>query len=462
MKAFMDDNFLLENETARGLYHNYAKDMPIFDYHSHLIPEQIADNLQFANLHEVWLSGDHYKWRAMRSFGIDETYITGSADPFDKFLAYSRMIPHAIGNPLYHWTHLELRRYFGIKTLLSEKSAAAIWEESAAILKEKRSQDFLTMFRVWALCTTDDPADELMSHRAIAADPKCTVRVLPTFRPDKAMAAGNYKGWREYLERLGMAAGLEIRSYSSLVEALERRHEYFHGLGCRLSDHALTTVSFDPAKPSELESIFARLFSGKQANVDKLQSALLQEFSNMNRRRGWAMQLHIGALRNTNSRMFTRLGPDSGYDSISDAPLAAGLAGLLNSMEEGGLPKTIIYVLNPADNYVVASMIGNFQDGQTAGKIQFGSGWWFNDQRDGMVAQMKALANLGLLSQFVGMLTDSRSFLSFPRHEYFRRILCNLVGGWVEGGEYPWNEELLGEMIQNICFRNAKNYFGVD
>jgi glucuronate isomerase len=468
MKNFLDDHFLLENETARTLYHEYALDMPIFDYHNHLIPGQIAEDRKFENLYEIWLSGDHYKWRAMRSFGIDERYITGDADPREKFQKYAEMIPYTIGNPLYHWTHLELRRYFDIETLLSGETAEEIWQESAALLRDKQmgARYFLEVSNVKVLCTTDDPADSLEHHKAIAADDTIGIKVLPTFRPDKALALGDRNAYLDYLRELGRSAAVEIDGYPRLIEALEKRHSAFRELGARISDHALTLPIFAEADRAEVNNLYSLFLAGSrdlsEGEIEKIQTSLLIEISRMNRERGWAMQLHLGALRNNNSRMFRALGPDTGYDSIADGPVAAKLSSLLNAMEEaGGLPKTILYNLNPSDNYVIGTMIGNFQDGKIAGKIQFGTGWWFNDQRDGMEAQMKALANLGLLSKFVGMLTDSRSFLSFPRHEYFRRILCNLIGTWVENGEYPRDMKLLGGIVQDICYRNAEGYFDV-
>ncbi len=467
MKNFMDDNFMLHSEFAEKLYHKYAADMPIFDFHSHLVPEQIAEDAKFENLYEIWLAGDHYKWRAMRAFGIEERLITGKAEPYEKFLAYARMISHAIGNPLYHWTHLELQRYFGITTLLSEETAEEIWAESSRILKDGNlgARDFLKLSNVKALCTTDDPVDDLAAHKSCAAS-GFDVKVLPTFRPDRAMAFDKPEQYRTYLKKLEKAANMSICSFDDLIQAMDKRHEYFHEIGCRVSDHALPSSVYAPATREELSGLFSKGLNNPGSldpdEIEQLQTAVLTEVAIMNRKRDWTMQIHIGALRNNNSRAFKALGPDSGYDSINDGPIAYKLSRFLDGVEAGqGLPKVILYVLNPGDNYTIASMIGNFQDGQIVGKIQFGSGWWFNDQRDGMEAQMKALANLGLISQFVGMLTDSRSFLSFPRHEYFRRILCNLIGDWVEKGEFPRDEKLLGKMVQNICFNNARDYFGI-
>ena len=469
MKKFLDNNFLLETETAEVLYHKYAKEMPIFDYHCHLSPQEISTNRKFTNLFEIWLAGDHYKWRAMRSFGIDEKYVTSDGTPLEKFKAYARMIPHTMGNPLYHWTHLELQRYFNIETLLSEETAQEIWDQTELQLKNKPmgARDYLIQSNVKALCTTDDPIDSLEHHISIAEDSDFNVKVLPTFRPDKALAFNKESAYMEYLGKLEKSSGVTIKSYSGLIEAIDARHEYFHKAGCRLSDHALTKTIYAEASHAELDLLFLQYINSHKEltdlEIEKLQTAILREVALMNEKRNWTMQIHIGALRNNNSKGFDQLGPDVGYDSIADGPIAFKLSRFLDSVNRAGnLPKTIIYVLNPGDNYTIGTMIGNFQDGKTAGKIQFGSGWWFNDQRDGMEDQIKALSNLGLLSQFVGMLTDSRSFLSFPRHEYFRRILCNLIGKWVENGEYPWDEKFLGKMLQNICFNNARDYFGID
>jgi len=469
MKNFLDDNFLLETETAETLYHKYAKDMPIFDYHSHLPPEQIAENHQFHNLYDLWLSRDHYKWRAMRSFGIDEKFITGDAEPFEKYMAYAKMIPYTIGNPLYHWTHLELQRYFDIKILLSEDTAQQIWDLTEKKLSENPmgARDLILQSNVKALCTTDDPIDSLENHKKVALDGQFPVKVLPTFRPDKALAFTDKSSYLEYLSKLARISGIEIDSYQNLLNAIENRHDYFHSVGCRLSDHALTDVIFEDSTDDELRIIFDKFINGDDElnpiEIEQIQTALLCEIALMNQRKNWAMQIHIGALRNNNGKAFDNLGADCGYDSIADEPVAAKLSKFLNLVNsKGDLPKTILYVLNPSDNYTIGTMIGNFQDGKSAGKIQFGTSWWFNDQRDGMVDQMRALSNLGLLSQFVGMLTDSRSFTSYPRHEYFRRILCNLIGSWVENGEYPWDEKFLGKLIQDICFNNARNYFAIE
>lgn len=469
MKQFLDENFMINNSTGQVLYHEYAAHMPIFDYHSHLIPEQIAENTRFRNLYEIWLTGDHYRWRAMRSFGIDEHFITGDAAPYEKFKAYAQMMPYTMGNPLYHWSHLELKRYFGITTLLRKDTAKEIWDKSAQMLEENQwgARDFLKLSNVKVVCTTDDPIDSLEHHQKIAADTDFKIKILPTFRPDKALAVEDRKGYMDYIARLSDASGVRITSYGTLLDAIKQRHDFFHQNGCRISDHALRTSIFQPDAAQRAEKLFDKYIKNdielNQQEIECIQTAILTEIAAMNRNKNWTMQLHLGAMRNNNTLRFQKLGPDTGFDSIGDGPIAENLSAFLNGIElSGGLPKTILYSLNPSDNYTIGTMIGNFQGDGIPGKIQFGSGWWFNDQRDGMEAQMNALANLGLLSQFVGMLTDSRSFLSFPRHEYFRRILCNMIGEWVENGEFPHDMSLLGEIVQNICFTNAKNYFDVD
>ncbi len=449
--SFINEDFMLKNETAKELY-AAVKDLPIIDYHCHLSPKMIAENHRFKNAYELFLGGDHYKWRQMRTNGIDERYITGDADDYEKFLAFARTVPHLIGNPLYHWTHLELKRYFGIEEELSEKTAKSIWDRCNALLAtdEFRAQELIKRSRVELVCTTDAPEDSLEYHDTLK---DFSVRVLPTFRPDAAVEIGR-EGFAAYMKAQG------ITSYSELEEFLKNRIAYFDGKGCRLADHALESVPYAEGEPS---AIFAKRMAGEPITAHEAEvfkTAVLKACAEEYSRRGWAMQLHIGALRNNNKRMFERLGADTGFDSINDLAIAEKLAAFLNSLDyEGKLPKTILYTLNPKDNYVIATMLGNFQEGPVAGKLQFGSGWWFNDQRDGMEAQMRSLANLGMLSRFVGMLTDSRSFVSYPRHEYFRRILCNLVGGWVEDGEYPRDMEALVSIVGDICYRNAKNYF---
>lgn len=466
MKKFLDENFMLQNETAVKLYHNYAKHMPIYDYHCHINPKEIWENKQFKNITEVWLYGDHYKWRAMRSNGIDEEYITGSASDYDKFMAWAKTVPYTIGNPLYHWTHLELQRFFGIYDLLSEKTADIIWKKANEKLNQEgfRVRDLIEKSNVAYICTTDDAIDDLKYHKLIREEGKMKTKVLPTLRPDKAVniEKDTFIGW---VKTLGEVCGKNITNYDEFLAALEERINFFHEEGCRLSDHAFDYVPYREASIDEVAKIFEKGLKGENISLEeeeKYKTALMQFFGKKFAELGWTMQLHIGAMRNNNTRMFKKLGPDTGFDSINDLNIAYPLSRFLDSLDkEDKLPKTILYTLNPKDNYVLGTMLGNFQGGGIPGKIQFGSGWWFNDQRDGMEEQMKALANLGLLSRFVGMLTDSRSFLSYPRHEYFRRILCNLIGTWVENGEFPNDMNLLGEIVQNICFNNAKAYFNM-
>ncbi|MBN2372018.1 MAG: glucuronate isomerase [Vicinamibacteria bacterium] len=468
MKQFLTDDFLLETDTARVLYHDHAKSMPIFDYHCHLPPRNVAENAGFENLTQIWLYGDHYKWRAMRANGVAERLCTGDASDWEKYEAWAATMPYTIGNPLYHWSHLELKNYFGIKgKVLNPESAREIWDACNAQLQTDRMRvhGIMADQNVRVVCTTDDPTDDLEHHRAMRGMPTLKTRVLPAFRPDKAMAVETGKAFVEYIEKLGQVAGSAIRSFEDLREALDKRHQFFHAEGSRISDHGLIAPVHEEATDSQLDAIFKKALSGggvTETEGNQFKTALLLHFGRMNARRGWTMQLHMGAIRNNSTRMLRRLGPDTGYDSIGDCEIAAPLSRLLDALDvTNELPRTILYVLNPRDNELIATMIGNFQDGSTPGKIQFGSGWWFNDQKDGMIRQMSALALLGLLSRFVGMTTDSRSFLSYPRHEYFRRILCNMVGTWVEQGEAPRDMGLLGNMIQDICFRNAERYFGI-
>ncbi len=467
-KKFMDENFLLETDAAVRLYHEYAKNMPIFDYHCHLPPGDIAGDKEFENISRLWLNGDHYKWRAMRSNGISEKYITGDASDREKFDSWAATVPYTIGNPLYHWTHLELRRYFEIEELLSPGTADYVWEETAEKLAGGgfSTKKLLERSNVKVVCTTDDPVDSLEYHKRIKSDGDLSTKVLPTFRPDKALAFDKPGEFARYAERLAEASGVSIKDYDSFLDALKKRHEYFHNAGCRISDHALELPVYAEASALELKTSFKKVLSGKAVPVEdavKLKTAVLKELGRMNSSAGWTMQLHFGALRNNNTRMFKTLGPDTGFDSIADGNIAVPLSRFLDSLDvTGELPKTIIYVLNPRDNYLIGTMIGNFQDGTVPGKIQFGSGWWFNDQKEGMEQQMSALASLGLLSRFVGMLTDSRSFLSYPRHEYFRRVLCNMIGMWVENGEAPEDYNLLGKMVKDISFNNAVDYFGIE
>ncbi len=468
MKSLIHEDFLLSEENARALYHDWAEGMPIFDYHCHVPPAQIAENTRFENLTRVWLGGDHYKWRAMRTAGVPERLITGDAPDREKFRAWARTVSRTLGNPLYHWTHLELKRVFGIDELLTEESADRIYDGCTALLarEDYRVRGLIRRFGVAGICTTDDPTDTLEHHAAVAADVSFPVKVLPAFRPDKAHALENPERWKAWIAALAAASGVPVTDYASLVAALRNRHDFFHARGCRISDHGLQFVPAPSASPADRDRILKEAEAGRRpsdADILAFRGALLTDLGRMDAEAGWTMQLHVGALRNVNPRMFASLGPDTGYDVIGDWPQAEGLARLLADLDQDDrLPKTILYVLNPRDNEVLATMAGAFQDGRTAGKIQFGSGWWFNDQKDGMERQMTALSSMGLLSAFVGMLTDSRSFLSYPRHEYFRRILCNLVGGWMDRGEIPPDLEAAGNLVKDVCFRNAASYFGID
>ena len=466
MKTFIDDDFLLSGETARELYHEHAKEMPIHDFHSHLPAGEIAEDSRYDSLSEVWLGSDHYKWRAMRTDGVDERFITGDASDWEKFRHWAGTVSRSVGNPLYHWTHLELLRYFHIDDLLDPESAEKIYGRANEML---RSQDFsvrrlLERMNVKVVCTTDDPTDSLEHHRRIQEEDGIGTEVVPTFRPDKAFVTKDPDRFNSYINALGERAQIEIDSFSSFVEALEKRHEYFHSRGGRSSDHGLLEPVAADYTLSEVERIFAKLRSGKgvtSEESDKFIAAGLVAIGRMNAKRGWVMQLHIGPQRNNNTAMYEKIGPDTGFDSIADGRVSRPLSKFLDALAyTNELPKMIIYNLNPRDNMLIGSLIGSFQDGSFPGKVQLGSGWWFNDQRDGMERQLKTLANTSLLYHFVGMLTDSRSFLSFPRHEYFRRILCNLVGSWVEGGEAPRDMKLLGDMIRNISFSNAERFFG--
>jgi glucuronate isomerase len=460
---FIHDDFLLQTRTARRLYHEFAEAEPIFDFHCHLPPVDIAENRQFKNLFEIWLEGDHYKWRAMRSNGVAEQFCTGDANPYEKFLAWAATVPHTLRNPLFHWTHLELKRYFGIDELLDESSAPRIWKQANARLEtpELTTQGILQKFRVTALCTTDDPADPLKGHERLAVS-GLTTQVAPAFRPDKALAVGEPAKFNPWVERLASAAGVEIKDFASFLEALRARHRFFHEHGCRLSDHGLNDCGGEPCSEKKSASIFSRARLGKAASAeeqDGFTSFMMLFLGRLDAEKGWVKQLHLGALRNVSSRMMARLGPDAGFDSIGDLPQAKALAIFLDRLDrENALPKTILYNVNPVDNYVLGTMLGNFQDGSLPGKIQLGSAWWFLDQKEGIEWQLNALSNLGLLSRFVGMVTDSRSFMSYPRHEYFRRVLCNLIGREVESGELPDDEMLVGGMIRNICYSNARRY----
>lgn len=464
MKMFLDDDFLLSGKTASRLYHEYAKPMPIIDYHCHLNPQEIYENKKYRNLTEVWLYGDHYKWRAMRTCGVDESRITGDASDYDKFAAYAAAVPSMIGNPLYHWSHLELRRFFGVDELLNAENAPVIWEKVNARLGENGygARDFIRMSDVRVICTTDDPVDSLEYHIKLKEDQSFDTVVLPSFRPDKALEI-NRSTFLPWIRRLEEASGGSIADFSQFMAALESRVRFFHQVGCRVSDHALDAVPYAEASEDEVAAIFARALKGETVSPEdemKHKTFLLIRLGKLYAELGWAMQYHMNAARNLNPRMFAKLGPDTGFDAIGDNAIAAPLARLLGALElEGKLPKTILYSLNPTQNAVLAAMIGSFQGGGIPGKIQFGSAWWFNDTKEGMIQQMKTLADMGLLSRFIGMLTDSRSFLSYTRHEYFRRILCNLLGEWADNGEVPADPELLGGIVQDICYRNAEQYF---
>ncbi len=466
--SFIHDDFLLSSPAARRLYHEFAKDEPIIDYHNHLPPKDIAEDRQFRNLHEIWLEGDHYKWRAMRCNGIHEELITGSADPREKFLAWAKTVPHTVRNPLYHWTHIELKRYFGIDELLNEKTAPAIWEQTSAALAkpEMSTRNILRSQKIRALCTTDDPTDDLAYHQK-CADDGFEIGVYPTFRPDKAMALGQPDAWNVWCDKLASVTNIEINNFAALLRALEKRHDYFHSLGCRLSDHGLSRCQANFSTEAAAGRIFDRYRSHRTKRLypedqELLATHIMMHVGRLNARRGWTMQLHLGPVRNNNSRLAKKVGADVGCDSIGDYPQAEALSKFLDALDtENELPKTVLYNVNPADNYVFGTMAGNFADGTMPGKVQFGSGWWFVDQKEGMEWQINALSNLGLLSRFIGMLTDSRSFMSFPRHEYFRRTLCNLLGNDIEAGLIPNDDSLTGTMVKNICYANAKAYLGL-
>lgn len=467
MKTFLDQDFLLTNKTAQTLYHDYAKDMPIFDYHCHLSAQEIAENKSYKNLTEIWLGGDHYKWRAMRSNGVSEDYITGNQADKDKFTKYAEMIPYTLGNPLYHWTHLELQRYFNVDKLLSPITADEIWATCNQKLATEAftARSLITRSNVKAICTTDDPCDDLYHHEVIANDPSFDVKVLPTFRPDKGFNIDK-KTFVPWINQLAQVVGYKIESAELVIQALLERMAYFHKKGCRLSDHALDVVQYRSPNIGLANVTFNKAINGERLTYEEVatfKGTVLNALGKGYASYGWAMQIHIGALRNNSKRMYETIGADTGFDSIHDETFAEDLSLFLDDLDTSDeLPKTIIYVLNPRDNYVVATMIGNFQGGGIPGKIQFGSGWWFCDQKEGMIDQLKTLSNLGLLSRFVGMLTDSRSFLSYTRHEYFRRILCNLIGQWVEDGEYPNDIEFLGKVVEDISYNNAVSYFDID
>jgi glucuronate isomerase len=464
--TFIHDDFLLESAQAKSLYHDYAKSLPIIDYHCHLPPTDIAENRNFRNLTHIWLAGDHYKWRAMRTSGVDERFITGGASDWEKFEKWAQTVPKTLRNPLYHWTHLELRRPFGIEDrLLDGDTAHDIWDECNAKLAtpEFSTQGLLKQMNVEVVCTTDDPIDDLRYHQTFARSANGSTKMYPAFRPDKAMAIEDPALFAAYVDKLGAAADTNIRNYADFIFAIQKRHEFFHENGCRLSDHGLETVYADDYNDIKVAACFDSLLRGvtlEPSAAQQFKSAVLYELAVMDQSRGWVQQFHLGALRNNNTRMMRTLGPDTGFDSIGDFELALPLARFLNKLDtENKLTKTILYNLNPRDNELMATMIGNFQDGSVAGKLQYGAAWWFLDQADGMTRQLEALSNMGLLSQFVGMLTDSRSFLSYPRHEYFRRILCNILGSEMHRGLIPDDVALVGKMVSDICYNNAKRFF---
>ncbi len=466
MKEFMDREFMLSSETARTLFHDYAEDMPIYDYHCHLSPREIYENVQYRNIGHLMLGGDHYKWRAMLSNGVPEENIRGKGSDWEKFYAFAGTLKYAIGNPLFHWTHLELQRVFGIHEVLSEATAKAIWDKANAMLatEDFRCRRLIEKFNVTLLCTTDDPCDDLEFHKKLAEDKSFSVKVLPAFRPDKAINIDR-GGFVDYIALLGRVSGMDTLNFDTMLEALEARVAYFHKCGARVSDHALDKVAYATPSYTVAREAFRKALAGEPLHdyeVDTYKTCVLLSLGKMYHQRDWVMQYHIGAQRNNNPRMFKQYGPDVGFDSIADGEVAENLSKLLAAQDiDDRLPKTILYCLNPKDNYVIGTMLGNFQGG-VPGKIQFGSGWWFCDQRDGMTEQLKALASLGLLGRFVGMLTDSRSFVSYPRHEYFRRILCDLIGTWVENGEYPADMDTLGDLVKGICYHNAVEYFGIE
>lgn len=467
MTAFINDDFLLKNDYAKILYHNYASAMPVYDFHCHLNPKDIAEDRQFSSLGQIWLEGDHYKWRALRTLGVDEALITGTGSSgYDKYLAWAHAVPKTLGNPLYHWTHLELRRPFGIDNLLfGPDTAETIWHQCNALLAtpEFSARGIMHQMNVHMVITTDDPIDSLVYHQQIAGDHSFTIQVLPGWRPDKVFKI-ELAGFTDYLAQLEQAADTEIICFDHLRCALKKRLDHFAALGCCASDHGIEIMRFAPPPDDHiLDNILNKRRRGTvltEQEIAQFSTAILVWLGGEYARRGWVMQFHIGAIRNNNSRMLRLLGADTGFDSIGDHPIALPLSRLLDTMDLAEqLPKTILYCLNPRDNAVLATMIGNFQGSGIAGKLQFGSGWWFNDQKDGMLQQMQQLAQMGLISQFIGMLTDSRSFLSYTRHEYFRRILCNLIGEWLENGEVPQDIALCGAMVQDICFNNARSYF---
>ncbi len=463
MKRFINDDFLLENKTARRLYHEFSEDQPIIDFHCHLSPRMIAENICFDNIGQAWLDGDHYKWRAMRTNGINEKYCTGDATPKEKFQKWAETLPACIGNPLYHWAHLELARYFGIYDLLSQTNASEIYEKASSMLRtgEFSIRSLLGKMKLEVVCTTDDPADTLEFHTQMKGNPD--LRMLPAFRPDNVIKTDDPEKFREYILKLENTAGKEIGSFEALIEVLDERHAFFHSMGGRLSDHGSERFFYSPCSPEEAAKIFRTLLKGRQVTADeteKYRTAVMLELCRMNHKRGWTQQFHVGALRNNNSRMFRKMGPDTGWDSIGVPQDAFRMSRFLDALDDSDqLAKTILYNLNPADNELMITMAGNFNDGSRAVKVQYGAAWWFLDQLTGMEKHFRDLASLGLLRRFVGMVTDSRSFLSFPRHEYFRRILCNFIGSQIEKGNIPDEDELVKPLIEGVSYKNAKEYF---
>jgi glucuronate isomerase len=463
-KTFLTEDFLLKNEFAKILYHNYAKHLPIIDYHNHLPPAEISQNRKFENISKIWLAGDHYKWRAMRTLGINEHFITGKASDQEKFEKWAYTLPYTMRNPLFHWSQMELSRYFGIDELLHSSNSEEIYFKTSAYLQEEnfRARGLLEQMNVEVVCTTDDPVDSLEHHESYFGQQQA-VAMYPAFRPDKSFAIENPQVYSAYLEKLGQVSGTEINSFDSLIQALAKRIDFFHSRGCRLSDHGLENLFYSNDSRLSADGILQKVLRGNTANAEEIEYfkfKVLKKLCKLYHSKGWVQQFHLGALRNTNTRMLTVLGPDTGFDSIGDFNQAVAMSRFLNELDSSDqLAQTVIYNLNPRDNEVFATMIGNYNDGSVKGKVQFGSGWWYLDQKDGMEKQINTLSNMGLISCFIGMLTDSRSFLSFPRHEYFRRILCNLFGQDVENGELPWDEKWLGKLVSDICYFNAKNYF---
>ena len=464
---FITDDFLLHSEVAKTLYHHHAKMQPIFDYHCHLSPKDIAEDRQFENLTQIWIEGDHYKYRAMRANGVDEKFITGDASPYDKFQKWAQTVPYTLRNPLYHWTHLELKNYFGITTLLDANSAEAIYNEATALLQkpEYSVRNILRKMNVKVVGTTDDPTDGLQFHKKIKDD-NFEIKVLPSFRPDKATEIEKGQAFIDWIKKLEQSVGFSITDFSILIKALKDRHDFFHEMGCRISDHGHNTFYSENYTAEEVDLIFQTAINGKSLSdleINKYKSAVLFELASMNKAKSWAQQFHVGAIRNNNDKMLQELGPDQGFDSLGDLVMAENMSKFFGKLSKSdSLTKTIVYNLNPRDNEMFASMAANFNDGKVAGKMQYGAAWWFLDQKDGMEKQLNVLSNFGLLSRFVGMVTDSRSFLSFPRHEYFRRILCNVLGDEIEKGELPDDMKLIGSMVENICYKNAVAYFEIE